>query len=75
MANKIMTLAEAMAGAQPDPDTLKLTTEQRYLKVIQALVSDSGGECFITPHVFGDPDKLICEQDVLGNICLKTDVL
>lgn len=72
MAKKL-TLAQAMQGAQPDPDHLKLTYEQRLVKVIQALVADNGGECWIAPHAFADPDSLVVEHDERGNICLKAE--
>jgi len=72
MAKRI-TLAEAMKGAQPYPDKINLSREQQYLKVIQALVAENGGECDIAPSIFGDPDTLVCEQDELGNITLKAE--
>lgn len=74
MSNEKLSLAKAMAQAQAYQDTRKLTTEQQYLKVIQALVSGIGGECCISPHVFGEPDTLTCEQDERGNILLMAKV-
>jgi hypothetical protein len=70
MIDKTAKFIEAMKQAQLDPDTLKLTTEQQFVKVIQALVAQCGGDIVITPSVFSEPDTLTCEQDDRGNITL-----